>query len=72
MNLLNYIHYMKKTILVFPDTNSMADFLLVYKVKGVETNTVHLTISGRLSEKLVTTALMEYGAEIMCSTVVVI
>jgi hypothetical protein len=63
---------MKKTVLVFPDTNSMADFILVYKVKGVDTNTVHLTISGRLSEKLVTTAVLEYGAEIKRLTAVVI
>jgi hypothetical protein len=55
---------MKKTVLVFPDTSSMVDFLLIYRVKGVETNSVDLTISGRMSEELATTAVAEYGAEI--------
>jgi hypothetical protein len=56
---------MKKIGLVFPDTSSMVDFLLIYKVNGVEANSADLTISGRISEKLVTVAVTEYGAEIV-------
>ncbi len=55
---------MKKVVLVFPDTSSMVDFLLVYKVSGVEASSENLTISGRMSEDLIISALAEYGAEI--------
>lgn len=56
---------MAKVVLVFPDTSSMMDFLFIYKVTGVETNPADLTIVGRISKKLVTTAVLEYGAEIV-------
>ena len=56
---------MKKIVLVFPDASSMVDFLLIYKVGGVEANSAELTLSGRLSEKLVDVAVTEYGAEIV-------
>jgi hypothetical protein len=62
---LQYIQHMKKVVLVFPDTSSMVDFLLIYKVNGVEANSVDLSIGGQISEKLVTVAVSEYGAEIV-------
>lgn len=61
---MQYIQYMKKTVLVFPDTISMVDFLLIYKISGAETNSVDLTVSGRMNDQLVSAAITEYGAEI--------
>ena len=62
---LQYIQHMKKVVLVFPDTSSIVDILLLYKVVGAEANSVDLTISGGISEKQIAAALTEYGAEII-------
>jgi len=59
------IYDMKKVVLVFPGTSSMVDFLLLYRVSGIEANSTYLASSGWMGEKLLKAAVGEYGAEMV-------
>jgi hypothetical protein len=53
---------MQAALLIFPDVNSLSDFIQRYEVYGVEVNTRELSLSGKLSNELVYVALTEYRA----------
>lgn len=53
---------MKKTTLLFPDTISLADFVLKHQIKGAEVHSCKQTLDAALSEKLLTIATKDYGA----------
>jgi hypothetical protein len=55
---------MKAVGLIFPDTTSIANFLLWYKPSKLEVNSTQRTLSGRLAEELIVIALTQYGAEL--------
>ncbi|MDQ3279372.1 MAG: hypothetical protein M3Q06_13670 [Bacteroidota bacterium] len=53
---------MKKTVLLFPDTISLADFVLTHQIRGAEVHSCEQTLEAALPEKLLTIAIKEYGA----------
>jgi hypothetical protein len=53
---------MKQVTLVFPDTTSMTDFILIYKPPGAESNSVDISLKAGLSDNLISVACTEYGA----------
>jgi hypothetical protein len=53
---------MKKVVLVFPDNNCIADFVIKYRVKGAEVNSSTQTLSAILSEEELRIASLDYGA----------
>lgn len=54
---------MKKAMLVFPDVVSLTDFVMVYRVKGIEVKSADLVLCGVLSEREYKAAIDKYGAE---------
>ena len=55
---------MKKVTLLFPDTTTLADFIITYEVNHIDVNSGQLTISGPLSEELIAIACLGFDAEI--------
>jgi hypothetical protein len=55
---------MYRVVLIFGDTEDLANFLLSEPMRGVETNSVELTLSGILTKKQVDTACKNFGAYI--------
>ncbi len=53
---------MKQVTLIFPDTISMADFILIYRPQGVEPNSFYVSLKAGLGDDLITVACTEYGA----------
>jgi hypothetical protein len=53
---------MKKVVLIFPDTLSMADFILTQRVSNAEVNSVSHTIVAPMTDKQIIIAETEYGA----------
>jgi hypothetical protein len=53
---------MKKVILIFPDINALSDFIQDYLIPGVEVNTLHLSLTGVLTERQVEDACNNYLA----------
>ena len=49
-------------LLIFPNVNRMSDFVLSYEVYGVEVNSRELSLSGKLSDELVSIAVTQYHA----------
>jgi hypothetical protein len=53
---------MKKVMMVFPDTSSMADFILNECVSNAEVNSVEQTLVAPMSERQIVKAETAYGA----------
>ena len=49
-------------VLYFPDTETLADFLIENNIGKVEVNTYEHSVTGALSEKLIQVARLEYDA----------
>lgn len=60
----NQLHFMRKVILVFPDINSIAEFLLTNKVSKTIVDSSQKTLKGVISDKALDTAVKQYGAKI--------
>ena len=56
--------FMYRVVLVFGDTQDLANFLLNEEMRGVETNSFDLTLSGILTKSQIDTACKRYGAYI--------
>lgn len=56
---------MKKAILLFPDSISLADFVLKYQIKGADVHSCEHTLSAELSDKELKVAQKQYGAELI-------
>jgi hypothetical protein len=54
----------KQVVLVFPSASSMADFILLYQVKGALVNSIAQSMSAVLSEGEIVAACTKYGAEL--------
>jgi hypothetical protein len=55
---------MRKTTLIFPDTDSLASFVLRFKIAGSEVDSVQHTLTAVLSMDELITACTEYQAEV--------
>jgi hypothetical protein len=56
---------MRQIELVFPDVESMAEFILSQRVSKIETDTTNCYIKGLLTDDLIRIAETEYGATIL-------
>jgi hypothetical protein len=54
---------MQKAYLRFPDSSSLAEFLIKHKIKSAEVNPGEQKLSAPLSEEELRIATQEYGAE---------
>lgn len=55
---------MRKTVLLFPDTTKMAEFIMQYRASNAEVNSVELTLTALLSEEQIVAACTAYEAVI--------
>ena len=55
---------MKKVVLIFPSTSNMADFILLYRIKGVLVSSSERSLSATLSEREIVIACTQFGAEL--------
>jgi len=53
---------MKKTVMVFPDNTSMANFIIREKIRGAEVNSFEKTLVARMNDKQIVSAETLYGA----------
>ena len=53
---------MKEVALYFTTTAQLADFLLIERIKGVETFVLDCSLKGRLSDKQIVIACTKYNA----------
>lgn len=58
---------MKQVELLFPDIESLTDFLLVYKPINAEVKSAEFKITAVLSDDVIATACTRYGAVLMSS-----
>ncbi len=57
-------YQMKRVDLIFPDTTSLAEFLLTYKPASTNVSSAQRTLSGDLSDDLIAIACTKFGAEL--------
>ena len=53
---------MKHIVLYFPDTSSLADFIITNKIRNAQVSTQDQSLSAVLSEELIELASTQYGA----------
>jgi len=53
---------MKKVTLLFPDSITLADFVLTHQIRGAAVHSCEQKLEAALSEKLLAIATKEYGA----------
>jgi hypothetical protein len=56
---------MRQVELVFPDAQTMAEFILAQRVSKIETDTENCYLRGLLTDDLVSIAETEYGAGVL-------
>lgn len=56
---------MRQVELVFPDVQSMAEFILSQRVSRVETDTENCYLKGLLTDDLISIAETEFGASVL-------
>ena len=54
----------KKIVLVFPNTISIAEFVLLYKVNNIQINSLDKTIKGVIPPNLVKIACQQFKAQL--------
>ena len=57
-------NYMKNVELVFPDTESLVEFILTYRITTVETNAAQVSMVAQLNQPLIKTAVVKFGATV--------
>jgi len=60
-----YFATMRKVTLVFPDVIRLTDFVLMYRVSGLEVRSEDLLLTGILSDQLIKAAIAVYDAELL-------
>jgi hypothetical protein len=58
---------MKRVVLRFPDTASLTEFLLLYKISGAEINALEHTLTAILTEEQLQIACKKYNALVKLS-----
>lgn len=53
---------MKKVILIFPDSATIADFVIIHGISNTEVNSKELTLTAFLTEEQIVIASTMYGA----------
>ena len=53
---------MKKTVMIFPDNTSMANFIIREKIRGAEVNSFEKVLVGPMNDKQIVSAETLYGA----------
>ena len=56
---------MRQVELLFPDVQSMAEFILSQRVSKIETDTANCYLRGLLTDDLIAIAETEYGASVL-------
>ena len=59
---------MKEVVLVFPDSHSLTEFILVYKINNIDVSSCSRTLTGKLSDELISIACSKHKAEIQKMT----
>jgi hypothetical protein len=63
-----YLNPMKPVTLIFPDTTSLAEFILRLRISNSESNSANKSLTAKLSDHLINVACKEYGARLMNKT----
>jgi len=53
---------MKKSVMIFPDSMSMANFIIREKIRGAEVNSIEKTLVAPMNDKQIVSAETLYGA----------
>lgn len=63
-------YHMKKAVLIFPSTISMAEFIMAQRITKAESNSIEKCLTAVMTDKQIEIARKQFGAKLKASSVV--